>query len=452
MAVRACRPRLRAAIADGMLGCALLAFTLAGQLTSTALAEPAWTTYHRDPERSGDDPDAIEPIAPVMAWQTPSLGAPIWGQPLVLGFHVYVATVGDQIYALNAVTGEVEWQHSAGTPVPAGELPCGDIEPTVGIVGTPVIDTATQTIYAVADTWDAATRQAHHLLEGFRLTDGEQVLSTPVDPPGIDPKTLLQRSALNLDEGHVVFGFGENEGSCTGDLAPIVAVPELGGAASFWQDHDNTGPTTAGGLWATSGASVNGSGDIFATTGNPLPPRGQTATVFDYSDSLIELRLSDFSANPLTEPLSPEGWFEPPNWEFLGNHDLDLGSAGAELLPGELLFQAGKDGKGYLVDEATMNSDHEAAFKGETCANHGSFGGDAHWQGTIYIPCTTGVQALAYSESKKTFTPLVAGPVRRLRPPDRLGRQRLGARHRRLPAAARRSTGSNRPPANRATR
>ena len=145
---------------------------LAGPLTAPARSEPAWTTYHRDAARSGDDPDAIEPIAPVQAWQTTSLGAPIWGQPLVLGSRVYVATVGDELYALNASTGAVEWQTSAGVPVPSEELPCGDIEPTVGIVSTPVIDVENQMIYAVADTWNA-DRQAHHVLDGFALADGE---------------------------------------------------------------------------------------------------------------------------------------------------------------------------------------------------------------------------------------------------------------------------------------
>jgi len=46
---------------------------------------------------------------------------------------VYAATSGDRIYALDAVTGAIVWQRSAGTPVPAGSLPCGNITPTVGI-------------------------------------------------------------------------------------------------------------------------------------------------------------------------------------------------------------------------------------------------------------------------------------------------------------------------------
>jgi outer membrane protein assembly factor BamB len=392
---------------------ALTACLLAGVLSGVAHGEAAWTTYHRDPQRSGDDPEATQSSAPALAWQTENLGAPIWGQPLVLGAHVYVATVGDEIYELNASTGAVEWQQSAGTPVPSGELPCGDITPTVGIVSTPVIDTATSAIYAVADTWDASTHEAEHMLEGFDLQTGAPVLSTPVDPPDTDAKALLQRSALNLDDGEIVFGFGGNDGSCSEELAPVVAAPALGGPARFWQTHGSSAPTTAGGVWATSGAAVDGSGDIYVATANPLPPAGEPITTanYDYSDSVIQLSLADFVAHPKEEPLTQLGWFEPPDWEYLSNNDLDLGSAGPELLPGGLLFQAGKHGGGYLIDEATMGSGAPAVYNGAVCGGDGgSFGGDAYAGGTIYVPCTNGVQALAYNESAHTFTPLWQGP------------------------------------------
>jgi len=59
----------------------------------------------------------------------------------------------------------------------------------VGIVGTPVIDTSTDAIYAVADTWDAATHEAEHVLKGYRLSNGEQVLSTLWSRPAPNPRT-----------------------------------------------------------------------------------------------------------------------------------------------------------------------------------------------------------------------------------------------------------------------
>ena len=100
--------RRRAPLGLALIAC-LLCCTCAGALLSDASAEPSWTTYHRDPGRSGNDPDASEPIVPVLDWQSPTLDGPIWGQPLILGSRVYVATVADEVYALEAATGRVIW-------------------------------------------------------------------------------------------------------------------------------------------------------------------------------------------------------------------------------------------------------------------------------------------------------------------------------------------------------
>jgi outer membrane protein assembly factor BamB len=368
--------------------CALLAYLLAGPPAQAARAEPAWTTYHRDPARSGHDPDAAEPIVPTFAWQSPNLDAPIWGQPLVLGVRVYVATVGDQIYALEASTGDVLWSKTLGTPVPSGKLPCGDITPTVGIVGTPVIDTSKQVIYAVADTWNQREERAEHVLKGLNLATGEQVLSKPVDPPGSDPKALLQRTALNLDEGEIVFGFGGNDGDCSDYRGAVVAAPETGGSPLYWQVPIAAPSTSGGAVWATSGPAVD-------------------SKTYDYSDSVLELGSS----------LNLLGSFQPPTWLTDSNSDTDLGSAGAELLPGGLLFQAGKGGVGYLIEEASMNTGAAALYSHEVCAGQGSFGGDAYASAVIYIPCTNGVQALAYDQTARTFTPLWQGPSDAFGPP-----------------------------------
>ncbi|MFZ1153957.1 MAG: PQQ-binding-like beta-propeller repeat protein [Solirubrobacteraceae bacterium] len=395
-------------------------------LSQVAQGEPMWTTYHRDAARSGYDPDATQPIEPTSAWQTVDLGAPIWSQPLVLGERVYVATVGDEVYALEASTGNVMWKKSVGTPVPSeqgsSQLPCGDIEPTVGVVGTPVIDPSTETIYMVADTWDAAAKEAHHLLEGLRLSDGEELLSTNVDPPGADPKALLQRTALNLDNGNVIFGFGGNDGDCSDYRGAVVMAPLNGGTPRFWQYQPALPSVSGGAVWAPAGPAVDGAGYVYATTGNPDPPAGQTASVFDYSDSVVKLDpAKDFVESPATELVSPLGWFEPPNWEEESNNDLDLSSAAAELLPGGLLFQAGKDGVGYLINEATMDKGEASVYHSKVCGENsgygGSFGGDAFANEVIYIPCENGTQALAFDAHAGTFMPLWQGPSNAVGPP-----------------------------------
>ncbi len=404
----------------------LLAALLAGQMTQAAQAEPMWTTYHRDAQRSGDDPDATaHPVEPVLAWQTVDLGAPIWSQPLVLGERVYVATVGDEVYALEAATGTVVWEKSVGTAVPSegasDKLPCGDVTPTVGVVGTPVIDASTHTIYLVADTLDA-NGEVHHLLKGLRLSDGEEVLSTNVDPPGADPKALLQRTALNLDGQYVIYGYGGNSGDCSDYQGTVVAAPMDSGKPRFWQYQPAAPSSSGGAVWAPGGPAVDGAGYVYATTGNPDPPSGEIASTYDYSDSVVKLDpAQDFVEDPATELAAPLGWFEPPNWEEESNNDLDLSSAGAELLPGGLLFQAGKDGVGYLIEEATMGSGALAVYSQKVCSEKsgygGSFGGDAFANGVLYIPCENGTQALSYSEAEHLFTPLWQAPSDAVGPP-----------------------------------
>jgi|GEM_PF-373411 len=402
---------------------ALVALTLSliaaliGVPPSLALAEPSWTTYHRNAQRSGNDPDATQPIEPELAWQTGDLGAPIWSQPLILGDRVYVATIADEAYALEASTGKVVWEKSLGAPVPATDLPCGDVKPTVGVVGTPVIDRTTETIYMVADTLNGKG-EIEHLLKGLSLGNGEEVISRDVDPPGADPKALLQRTALNLDKGNVVFGYGGNDGDCSDYRGTVVAAPEDGSTPPFWQYQPAPPSSSGGAVWATGGPAVDGLGNVYAATGNPNPPAGQEAKVFDFSDSVVKLNPGeDFVADPVSEPAPPLAGFEPPTWQQESNSDLDLGSAAPELLPGELLFQAGKGGTGYLIDEHTM----AAVFSGLTCSEHtgfaGSFGGDSFAGNTIYIPCANGVQALTYTESAKTFMPLWQGPEDAVGPP-----------------------------------
>ena len=57
--------------------------------------------------------------------------------------RIIVATENNFVYALDAATGAQIWSTSLATPVPAGDLPCGNIKPTEGVTGTPTIDPTT---------------------------------------------------------------------------------------------------------------------------------------------------------------------------------------------------------------------------------------------------------------------------------------------------------------------
>jgi hypothetical protein len=77
---------------------------------------------------------------------------------------VIVATSTDQVYAFDDVTRAVVW-HRDFTNAAAGvrqqlwsDLGCSDINPNVGITGTPVIDRATDRMYLVATTMEKVPR------------------------------------------------------------------------------------------------------------------------------------------------------------------------------------------------------------------------------------------------------------------------------------------------------
>src|SRR5581483_10140638 len=81
-------------------------------------------------------------------WTSPDLDGDLYGQPLVVGGRVVVATENDSVYALDASNGTVVWRAHLGEPVSGSSLPCGNVDP-VGITSTPVVDATTNRVYAV---------------------------------------------------------------------------------------------------------------------------------------------------------------------------------------------------------------------------------------------------------------------------------------------------------------
>ena len=114
-------------------------------------AGASWTVYHGDPLGSGIDTSGVTFSPRQRRWTSPVLDGQVYGEPLEATGRVFVATENDTVYALAADTGQVLWSTHVGTRCPSSDLPCGDIRPTVGITGTPVIDAARGEIFAVAD-------------------------------------------------------------------------------------------------------------------------------------------------------------------------------------------------------------------------------------------------------------------------------------------------------------
>jgi outer membrane protein assembly factor BamB len=369
----------------------VLALGVVGLAASFASAAvPAWTTYDHDGARSATDPDSGAPVPPTAAWGPVSVDGDVYAQPLVFGARVYVATENDSVYALNAATGAVVWQRSLGTAVPSGDLPCGDISPTVGITSTPVIDTASGRIYAVADVLSAGA--VSHELFALDAATGSVVTGFPVtvDPPGQDPKAVLQRAALALDGGRVIVPYGGNSGDCSTYHGWLVSVAESGAGPAATFEVDSAPGELQGAIWgAGDGPSQDAAGHLFVETGN-----GSSSTP-DLQESVVEL-------DPNVGVL--DHW-TAPNWKTLDQNDTDLGSMEPVQLPGGMLFVNGKDGVGRLISGTALGTTGQV-FSAQLCSSGGAFGAPLYHAGVIYVPCSGGLTAVSVAADSASFAPL----------------------------------------------
>jgi outer membrane protein assembly factor BamB len=328
-----------------------------------------WTTYHGDAARSGVAVGGPSLRDVQRSWTSPQLDGDVYAEPLAIGSHVIAATENNSVYALDAASGAIVWHANLGTPVDASSLPCGNIQPTSGITATPVADPATGVLYVAAFLSDGPT----HELFALREASGEVFWHRPVDPDGMDPETQQLRSALTLANDRVYVAYGGLFGDCGSYHGWVAALPADGDGPLI----DHQVPTAnAGGIWAPSGAAVDADGNLYVATGNSF---GDT---YDFGDSVLKLSAT----------LERVDSFAPSNWAELDAADADLGSVGPAVLPGDRLFQIGKEGVGYLLSSTDLGGIGGELFATQLCGS--SFGGTAHTEDLIFVPCTDGLVAL----------------------------------------------------------
>jgi PA14 domain-containing protein/K319-like protein len=350
--------------------------------SGSASAQVSVTTQHNDVARTGANlAETVLRTGNVTVDQfgklfERSVDDQIYGQPLYMsnvsipgvGVRnvVYVATVNNSVYAFDAddpaVTGPL-WSVSYIAPgiVPVNHVDVGqgcgtylDFSGNVGIVGTPVIDAASQTMYFVVRTKENSTFMQR--LHAVNIGDGRERPGSPViiqaSVPGtgaghdaannvaFNATTQNQRSALLLSNGVVYIAWASH---C--DTGPFHGWILGYNAATLQQVlvYNTTPNGWGGGIWQTQGLSVDASGAIYAVTGNGA---------FD-GDVDGSSRGNSFVK------LSPAGtlldWFTPWNWSFLNSTDLDLGIQGALLVPNtNLVVGGGKQGILYVLNRNAM--------------------------------------------------------------------------------------------------
>ena len=270
----------------------------------------------------------------------------VFAQPLFVpslaiagGRHnlVIVATAANTVYAFDADRAAAPyWQVNLGRPGSVQLHPfwCQDILGNMGIIGTPVIDPATQTLYVVALTFEhEGFIQRLHALD---LATGAERPRSPVviTADSFDPVLQNQRPALLLAQGSVYVGYSSH---C--DVEPYHGFLFRYDAETLQQKGVlNLSPGAVGNsIWQSGqGPAADENGTIYFVTSN-----GTWNGKDSLSDSFLKV----------SPDLRVLDWFTPGNYEELDKRDWDLNSSGAMLLPGtNRVMGAGKEGIVYLVD------------------------------------------------------------------------------------------------------
>lgn len=386
-------------------------------LLSSALAQMPFSTTRGNNTRSNSNTDEVlltttnvnknsfghlfsSPVDYVVMAQPlymPSVNIPGQGTHNV----VYVVTQADSVYAIDADTGAQLWYASmlnvGGTTASGKYLPCGTAPGfnQEGIIGTPVIDPTTNTMYLVAKTLLNTT--VRHHLHALDITTGNEQPGSPVliqaqstsykgHVTTFNSLHQKNRPGLLLVNGTLYLGFGSNY--CNDGNSGWVLSYD---AASLTQlNVFNTSPDYGlVSIWqAGNGPAADQGGNIYVETAESggqydVPNGGQT-----YCNSVLKL----------APDLTLADYFTPWSVAYLNSHDLDLSSTGALLLPDQdgpyvhELVASGKQGIVYVLnrDNLGMYSPNDSQVLQEFALipndnNDVLFGSPAYWNNTVYF-------------------------------------------------------------------
>jgi len=358
--------------------------TLAAHADASALgATTSWTVYHGNVEGTGVVSTLASVDTRTPRWTSPSLIGQLYGEPLVEGNFVFVATEEDYVYALDARNGQVRWVRHIASAVPSSDLPCGDISPFVGVTGTPVIDAARNEMFVVAD--ELINGGPHHFLVGLDLDTGSIEMRHDVDPVGAGPAALLNRTGLTLDESRVVFGMGGNYGDCASYRGRVISVSVTGSNQATFTVDAKPGESQ-GAIWMGGAAPVvDAAGNVWVSVGNGSVYSASQG--YDDSDSVLEL----------TPSMRLRQYFAPSDWPANNREDLDMSTAPV-LLGSSRVLLAGKSGIAYLLNQRDLGGIGHEETSAQVC-NGDIDGGSVVEASTVYLPCVDGIVAVRVGAS-----------------------------------------------------
>ena len=263
-------------------------------------------------------------------------------------------------------------------------LPCGDISPTVGITGTPVIDQTRAEVFVVAD--ELVNGRVAHQLVGLSTATGKTELDQNVDPAGSTPTALLQRTGPDPRRGTGRLRLRRK-------LRRLRLLPRPGGLRARGGGTpdvftvDSAAGDSQGAIWMGGAAPVvDASGNVWVEAGNGSVY--SSARAYDDSDSVLELSPS----------LTLLQYFAPSSWPSDNAHDLDMSTAPALLSDGQVVA-AGKARIVYLLDGTTLGGIGAQEASLPAACTSDIDGGVAVVGTTVYLPCLSGPVAVQASAS-----------------------------------------------------
>ncbi|MGD0462116.1 MAG: fibronectin type III domain-containing protein [Tepidisphaeraceae bacterium] len=420
-------------------GCALEALESRTLLSSV-------TQYHNDAPSTGQNLTEIS-LTPANVnsntfgkLSSTTVDGQVYAQPLYVpsvnitagsyqGTHnvTFVATENDSLYAIDSNSGTILWHQSflvnepglanvtAVSTVSSTDVNTTDINPMIGITGTPVIDggyiylaAATKqivsgnttsphfvyTLYKVAlgsgaytstvigDTTFNTSTSAYTFNSGPYVLDpqGQGAGEVTATINGTSQKVVYfnalranNRAALTAYNGNIYIAFASH-----GDNTPyhgwILGYSESSLTPTAVFNANPNGSDT--GIWQGGGAiSIDPQGYMYVETGNGTFDTTMNAAGFpvygDYGDSFIKIAL-DSTTSQTNQNINGWGlkvvdYFTPQNQASLSSADEDLGSGGPLILPASigsitigsasapnLLVGSGKDGTIYLINRNNM--------------------------------------------------------------------------------------------------
>ncbi len=282
---------------------------------------------------------------------------------------VFVATMLNSVYAIDADNGAVLWTKNFGMPISAvaaqsynGQEFAQNISNItgVGIVSTPVIDPATNIMYFVTSFQyqdDGATQYAR-LLNALDITTGAPFGPSPVNitatystpdlttPLVFNPLRQNNRPGLALANGNVYIAFASHD-----DIPPYNGWVLAYSASTLAQVavFSDTTSGSLGGIWSAGQApAVDSAGNLYFSTGNGS--FGATA------NNLQQTGNSFIKLSPTLQLLD---YFTPFDSAAMNSGDADLGSSGLLLVPNTTYaLGGGKQGILYLADTTALGGFH----------------------------------------------------------------------------------------------